>query len=381
MLWLAVRNEKYSGCQFCIVVGPNIDLAKKLIKRMRNIIRDIAPPETDTQTALEVNNVWIQAFPSNHLDAYRSLDKPKFIFLDESDFWRKSEVEDVRHVSERYIGKSNPDIVMVSTPNRPDGLMQMIEQEETSIYHRIRLGYQLGLGKIYTESEIEQAKLSPSFAREYDLQYGFGLGNIFLNTEIDAACSIAYNADKINRYSPISMGIDPGFGSSKFSFCILQLQNDRLEVLYSKEFERPSYEDMLNLAVQLNAQYRPQKIYIDGAKIDFIKSLKIQLHETVEYDKVIEKAKHDKVNPEYRMKVFPINFNEHGKELLGMFQNLVSKGWFALSRTEHRDLVVQMRTAKAKENGNLEKDEVGGITYDALDAARLALRMFNMPRR
>jgi hypothetical protein len=34
------------------------------------------------------------------LDAYRALDNPKFILLDEADFFRKSEQEDVRHVSD-----------------------------------------------------------------------------------------------------------------------------------------------------------------------------------------------------------------------------------------------------------------------------------------
>ena len=53
--------------------------------------------------------------PSNHLDAYRSLENPKFILIDEGDFFRKSEQEDVRFVTERYIGKSDPYIVMVST--------------------------------------------------------------------------------------------------------------------------------------------------------------------------------------------------------------------------------------------------------------------------
>jgi hypothetical protein len=50
------------------------------------------------------------------------LDNPKFILLDEADFFRKSEQEDVRHVSERYIAKSDPFIVMVSTSYAPDGL-------------------------------------------------------------------------------------------------------------------------------------------------------------------------------------------------------------------------------------------------------------------
>ena len=52
------------------------------------------------------------------------MDNPKFILIDEGDFFRKEEQEDVRHVSERYIAKSDPYIVMVSTPNAPDGLFE-----------------------------------------------------------------------------------------------------------------------------------------------------------------------------------------------------------------------------------------------------------------
>jgi hypothetical protein len=41
----------------------------------------------------------------------------------------KFQQEEVRSVSEHYIAKSDPFIVMVSTPNAPDGLFQKIEQE------------------------------------------------------------------------------------------------------------------------------------------------------------------------------------------------------------------------------------------------------------
>jgi hypothetical protein len=54
--------------------------------------------------------------------------------LDESDFWRKNEVEDIRHVSERYIGKSNPFIVLVSTPNAPGMLMEKIAKEPEELH-------------------------------------------------------------------------------------------------------------------------------------------------------------------------------------------------------------------------------------------------------
>ena len=81
------------------------------------------------ETVFELNGCTIEAYPSNHIDSYRALDNPKFILLDESDFFRNGEQEDVRHVSERYIGKSDPYIVMVSTPNNPGGLFYNIEAE------------------------------------------------------------------------------------------------------------------------------------------------------------------------------------------------------------------------------------------------------------
>ena len=101
------------------------------------------------ETVLELNGCTIEAYPSNHIDAYCALDNPKFILLDEADFFRKGEQEDVRHVSERYIGKSDLYIVMVSTPNAPDGLFERIEKEsdDICIYKRLFLDYTYGLGR------------------------------------------------------------------------------------------------------------------------------------------------------------------------------------------------------------------------------------------
>ena len=94
------------------------------------------------------------------MDAYRALDNPKFILIVEADFYRKGEQEDVRHVSERYIAKSDPFIVMVSTPNAPGGLFEMMEQEDeqSCIYKRLKMNYTYGLDKIYSLEEIEKSK-------------------------------------------------------------------------------------------------------------------------------------------------------------------------------------------------------------------------------
>jgi hypothetical protein len=66
----------------------------------------------------------------------RGLTDVKLILIDEGDFFPPSEQENAKIVSERYIGKSDPIIAMVSTPYLPGGLFETIENEEdkTRIY-------------------------------------------------------------------------------------------------------------------------------------------------------------------------------------------------------------------------------------------------------
>jgi late competence protein required for DNA uptake (superfamily II DNA/RNA helicase) len=130
MAWLCTKDGTFGKSQMCIVTGPNIDIATKLIKRLKAIFESkLGVIFQNKETVFELIGCTIEAYLSNHLDAYRSLENPKFILIDEGDFFRKSEQEDVRFVTERYIGKSDPYIVMVSTPNAPNGLFEKIEKE------------------------------------------------------------------------------------------------------------------------------------------------------------------------------------------------------------------------------------------------------------
>jgi late competence protein required for DNA uptake (superfamily II DNA/RNA helicase) len=153
MAWLCVRDNALSGSQMCIVTGPSIDLAIALIYRMKKLFsssKGIAATTFDTkETVIELNGVKIEAFPSHHLDAMRGLSSVSFILLDEADFFPPGQQQYARDVSERYIAKSNPYIVMVSTSNAPDGLFEQIEKEseETCIYKRLFLDYTYGIGK------------------------------------------------------------------------------------------------------------------------------------------------------------------------------------------------------------------------------------------
>jgi late competence protein required for DNA uptake (superfamily II DNA/RNA helicase) len=124
MAWLCLKDNSLSGSQMCIVTGPRIDLAIALIDRMKRLFAAKGLIIFDTkETVIELNNVKIEAFPSHHLDVTRGLPNVSFILLDEVDFFPSGQQQaDARDVSERYIAKSNPYIVMISAPNNaPDG--------------------------------------------------------------------------------------------------------------------------------------------------------------------------------------------------------------------------------------------------------------------
>ena len=108
----------------CIVTGPRIDLAITLIDRLKKLFTNITATFANKETVIELNGVRIESFPSHHLDSMRGLPNVSFILLDEADFFPPGQQQDARDVSERYIGKSNPYIVMISTPNAPNDAIE-----------------------------------------------------------------------------------------------------------------------------------------------------------------------------------------------------------------------------------------------------------------
>jgi hypothetical protein len=271
MAWLCLKDNTLSRSQMCIVTGPRIDLAIALIDRMKNLFvssgKGIAPAFDTKETVIELNGVKIEAFPSHHLDAMRGLPNVSFILLDEADFFPPGQQQDTRDVSERYIAKSNPYIVLVSTPNAPEGLFERIEKEaqDTCLYKRILLDYTYGIGKIYTADEIEKAKASPSFEREYNLKYLGKIGNVFHTKDIEAAIEKGrkYDPDNFNQsyFTSTSMGIDPAYGSSAFGLVTTRYADGIVQILDAEEYHRPDYNEMLPLVYGLMTKYNVDSVY------------------------------------------------------------------------------------------------------------------------
>jgi hypothetical protein len=386
MAWLCLKDNALSGSQMCIVTGPRIDLAIALIDRMKKLFAGKGLTVFDTkETVVELNNIKIEAFPSHHLDAMRGLPNVSFILLDEADFFPPGQQQDARDVSERYIAKSNPYIVMVSTPNAPEGLFERIEKEseDTCLYKRIYLDYTYGIGKIYTADEIEQAKQSPSFEREYNLKYLGKIGNVFHTKDIEAAIEKGrkYNPDDFNPYYSFtsrSMGIDPAYGSSASGIVVTQFEDGIVQRMHAEEYHRPDYNEMLSVVYGLMSKYNVDSVYIDGANPSFIKSLKLQIGEDPDYDKVIVRYRLEGLSDSWSkdMKIIPVNFNKEHKAMLGHCKMILERddGRIAINPDKFDKLVTSLRTA-VDNDGTLDKE---ATSYnDIFDAFRLALKFYH----
>jgi hypothetical protein len=395
MLWLATSSDYYRFSQFAIVSGPREKLAHKLIRRMRRMMfKKLGVMLGGNLEGFELNNVEISAYPSNNIDSYRSLDRPKFIFLDEADFFRITLEDDLIDTTERYFGKSDPYVVMVSTPNDIDGLFWHLEKmshPEDRVYKWIEQYYEVGLGKIMSLADLERAKKSSSFPREYCGVYAGVSGDVF-----DEASII--QCENLGRLNPIagirtdtvkSCGIDKGSSRSKLGICVVEFLPDSvgggfLRVLFSDEYEKKATNQMLAIVRNVYSTYRPRKVFVDYANPDFIRDIKIQIGERADFEPLLDRAAKMKREPEAYMQVVPIAFNKYGPSMLEHSKMWVESGFMAIHPDHFPRLCSQLRTAtlKGADDWRLEKDtaEVGHQTYDSLDAFRLALKYFRIDR-
>ena len=104
------------------------------------------------------------------------------------------------------------------------------------------------------------------------MKYLGGTGNILHSNDIDF---ITHDKHKLesNEYATHYLGADTGFGSSNTAITIVRV-TDKVEVVYSQEFERPEYETMVSLIHQLAQKYSCCKIFLDGSNTAFVSSIK-----------------------------------------------------------------------------------------------------------
>lgn len=368
--WLCTKDDSLKGSQVCIVTGPRLELAITLIDRLKGLFYNkLGVVFQNKETVLELSGVRIEAFPSHHLDSMRSLSNPSVIYLDEADFFPIGQQREARDISERYIAKSNPYIILTSTPNRPGSLFDTIEREKEDecILKLVKLPYEYGLGKIYTKEEIDKQRQSPSFKREYCCQYLGTVGNVFTPMQIDEVVKLGqqYKGIAISQYTLKCIGIDPGFSSSKTGIVMLEHikdKEDKIIVRYCSEYDKADPNTIADLLWDFHLKYMNVYYLIDGSNRAMVNLLKIKFNESLNWDSKT-------ANPN-SMTVIPVNFQTEHKTMLSHLHQMVAQKYLVIPE-EHQKLIISLRTAYAKEL-SLDKDQTS--YSDSLDALRLSLR-------
>lgn len=397
--WMCVRNNDLRGQHVCIVTGPNIALAITLIKRLKELFLNNHESEhqlifDSKETFVTINGCLIQAFPSHHLDAMRGLTNVAIVFQDEASFFEINQANDAIDVSQRYIAKSDPYLIVVSTPNKPGDMLHMVSEqpEDKCIYYRIYLPYTVGVGNIFNQKDIEIAMRSTSFEREYNLKFLGLVGNVFLPEKIDAAIvrgrrldiykRIANNPDMVPQ-TQFYIGVDAGFGSSKFAIVLVGVVDDKIFVLESIELDRQEFNYCINRISEVMMQYHltqdNTRVLIDASSPSVVMAVKKTLDEPTDYLEIITRRKKQEIRDLYfDMCVLPINFNTVEKRnMLANLKELVDSNYLVLDLERHTNLVLALRTAKATD---LILDKEATESDDVLDAMCLACKRISISR-
>jgi hypothetical protein len=314
--WKILSSSELDNKSIFIVSGTREEHANYIKEKLEQLFVNFIPSVTfeSKYTELRLNKTWIKVFPTRNIKDIRGYFETSYIFVDGSDYLDESIQYELMHAISPYEEKSNCKIILCSSPNKPLGLMQTIENDANSKYTKLKLHYSYGLDKIYDRKFIEKKKLEPEFPREYDLQYLGKIGNLLSPLKIDPAVKTGERLKDIpvNPYCIHSLGVDPAFGSSSFGLVLTEhlQEEDKIRVLYAEQFDNhPDPNDMVNRIFEIHRKYHNLWIFVDAAARGFITSLKIAFNENPNYEKVEDVSPHSN-------KIIPVAFNKDHNQMI-----------------------------------------------------------------
>jgi hypothetical protein len=379
------KNNNDAG-RVCIATGPRMETAADLMARLKNLLaykENTAPIfERSHSTEVKINGITITCFPSYNSSSMRGFTNVKFIMCDEFSWWPDFQATEIMGVLVGYQVKanSNPYIILLSTPNKPNDAMQKELDNDNSMFYKLYFDYNYGLEgpfPIYSKKQIEIAKKSREFPREFELQPIGESGSIFSQHSIEHATKIPYNPDAMVP-AKVSVGVDPSYGSSNFAITATRLESGIIQVIESDEYTRPDFNDMIDKIALLHSKYRLSACYVDSANPEIIRELKrVVFKEEYRQDKVNETMKMAETygySPTRYMRCIGISFAKSGSQMLQHAKALMDEGLIAIDKHRFYKLLIGLRTASADEY-KLDKEHTS--FHDILDSFRLSLMFFN----
>lgn len=374
-------NDDLAGKTIFIVSGTREQHSNWIKQQIENLfVNNFANVQFNSKyTELTIKSTWIKCMPSRSVKDLRGYTDVAYVFCDESDYFETSVNEELMYSIRPYQEKSKAKVILVSTANRPDGLMATLEKQEPNKWKRLRLDYSFGVGTIYDKTELDKLRQSIEWPREYELQWLGKVGNVVLPSEVDNCIRLGklYESEPIGQQTLLSCGIDWGFSSSATGIVLLerirpidQATNQIQDIIIVRHSELIEKGNVNTICDNLFDLYRKQHNtwYIcDGSNRAATNLLKIKFGESLEWDP-------NDVNPD-NMKVVPVNFGTQHKNLLSHMQSIISNGYLAIPEQGNEQLLTALRTAHAKE---LSLDKTQSVYNDLTDACRLALRAYNI---
>jgi len=291
-LWKAYTDSYFLDKDMIIVTGPNVDLAKGLIRRCKKFISDRLDYVDNGEYGLTVNSARIRCYPSNNIHSARGIPKVSLFFGDESAFFKIKDDTSIQTVGERYIGKSNSYVIWVSTAGEQTaGFFYDILNERDSIYTKLHFYVEAGLKQdqltktsIFNKDYIKEASEARSYAREYLGEWGHDTGDIFPAEQIEAVFGTDFKVKEEDTSYDRVMLLDPGFGSSSFGIQIGQREGGLPTVVFSKSYERESYTHIIKEIDRLADTFHVRKMRCDSSRPELIKDLRDKGYDVVGYN-------------------------------------------------------------------------------------------------
>jgi hypothetical protein len=357
--WNCLKDDVWKDSQVdvsvVVITGANQDLTNKVIGRIKTLFNyDFKTKES----VVILNGCRIEGFPTNHLSPARGLN-PKVVMLDEADFFPSRYQDEARTVAERYIPKTNPHILLISTPNLPGGLFERMEDEEDNGYVMKHMDYKIGLNKVFKEEDIITAKKSPSFEREYNLKYGFGTGDVY-----EALDNIITEYDLTVVGGRSGCYGDPAFGSSNFGVLGAEIRDDILYITEANEFPRPSPSAMLDVMEDMAHKYN-DNCKIDSAHPGFIRDLEERGIPALPINFGLQIRDHESANIQSLRSKMAINSAQ-----------MVKMGKVRI-HPSHTKLISQLRAAQFDKKGGINKEELNFDIGDCFIMACWDLKEFD----
>jgi hypothetical protein len=290
------------------------------------------------------------------------------------------------------IPKSNPFLICVSTPNKPGDFMDKLFQEdfETSIWKRIRLDWTWGVNKIYDQEEIDKIRNSRSFEREFNLKFAGVEGNVLTPVAVDRCISLGETLAKTaplddwNIPTRYAMSVDIGWGSSATAIMVSRFVNNKVQIIYSREYSRPIFQDIIDEIWRLKnkCNNKLQNILMDASATELYTSLCNEFNQNPSQQFLRDQqAQCKKANTylENRLFICPIPFNPQARSMLNHTQRMIEEteddgsAMVGIHSSQFQDLITACRSAYSVED---KLDKTRGVFADTFDALLMNLSFY-----